>query len=138
METVVYNAAMALALVTAVWVVGRHRTLAASLASGIGLVLLAGLLAIGLGEDGFSIIRLLAYGLFLHAELFLAGSAALLWKRSRPTALAAAAACVLVGSVAADAFLIEPHWIEVTHVRVASPKLSRPVRMAIVADLQAN
>jgi predicted MPP superfamily phosphohydrolase len=138
MESAVYNGAMTVALVTAVWVVRRHHTFSACLASGAGLVGLAGLLAVGLGDDAFSCLKLLAYGLFLHAGLFLAGSAACLWKRARRTALVAAVGFVLVASIAADAFLIEPHWLEVSHVRVASSKLSRPVRMAIVADLQAN
>jgi hypothetical protein len=40
--------------------------------------------------------------------------------------------------VAADAFLIEPHWLEVTHRRIASPKIHHPVRIVVVADLQCN
>ncbi len=138
METTLYNAAMAIVLVTSLWVVGRHRTSASGVAAGCGLVGLACLLAIGLGEERFSSVRLLAYGLFLHMGFLLAGIAVILRQGSRPFAIAAATACVLLELVAAEAFLIEPHWIEVNHVQIASPKLSRPLRMAIVADLQTD
>jgi predicted MPP superfamily phosphohydrolase len=138
METTLYHAAMALSLVTALWVMGRHRTAASAIAAGCGLVSLACLLAIGLGAERFASVRLLAYGLFLHTGLLLAGVAVILRKGSRPFAIAAATACLLLELVAADAFLIEPHWIEVTHVQIASPKLSRPLKMAIVADLQTD
>ena len=40
--------------------------------------------------------------------------------------------------VAADAFLIEPHWLEVSHRRIASPKIHHPVRIVVLADLQCN
>ncbi|HVC93667.1 MAG TPA: metallophosphoesterase [Pirellulales bacterium] len=138
METFLYNTAMALVLATALWVVRRHRTAAGAVAAGCGLVSLACLLAIGLGGQRFSGVRLLAYGLFLHTGLLLAGVAIILRNRSRPFAIAAATACLLLELVAADSFLVEPHWIEVTHVQIASPKLSRPLRMAIVADLQTD
>jgi len=138
METTLYNAAMALTLVTSLWVVGRHRTVASAIAAGCGLVSLACLLAIGLGAERFASVRLLAFGLFLHTGFLLAGVAVILRKGSRWFAIAAATACLFLELVAADAFLIEPHWIEVTHVQIASPKLGRPLRMAIVADLQTD
>ena len=40
--------------------------------------------------------------------------------------------------VAADAFLIEPHWLEVSHVRISSPKLTRPRRIVVLADIQVD
>jgi predicted MPP superfamily phosphohydrolase len=44
----------------------------------------------------------------------------------------------VVLAVGFDAFWIEPTWLEVTHVRLTSPKLTRRVRIAVVADLQAE
>jgi hypothetical protein len=40
--------------------------------------------------------------------------------------------------VSVDAFLIEPHWLEVTHVSIPSAKLQAAVRVAVVADLQTD
>jgi len=49
--------------------------------------------------------------------------------------LAAAVALVLI---AADALLIEPYWLEVSHWKIISPKLHRPLRIVVVADLQTD
>ena len=40
--------------------------------------------------------------------------------------------------IAADAFLIEPEWLEVSHVEIPSAKLSRPCRIVVLADFQAD
>ncbi len=41
-------------------------------------------------------------------------------------------------AVAIDAFWIEPTWLEVSEVRLTSPKLTRRVRIVVVADFQAE
>ena len=45
---------------------------------------------------------------------------------------------IVLLAVAVDAFWIEPTWLEVTEVRLSSPKLTRRVRIVVVADLQAE
>ena len=40
--------------------------------------------------------------------------------------------------MAAHAFLIEPRWLEVSHVRIETERLGRPLRIAVVADLQTD
>ena len=99
--------------------------------------MLAGFLG-GCFENHFGFFRLWAYGVFLHGVVLLLATA-VLWRRSRPLlaggALMAAVALLLV---AADAFLIEPHWLEVSHWQIASPKIHRPVRIVVVADLQTD
>src|SRR5258708_37609699 len=104
METVLYNAAMALTLVTALWVVARHGTSASGVVTGCGLVSLACLLAIGLGGARFASVRLLAYGLFLHSALLFAGIAFILRNGPRWFAIASATGCLLLELIAADAF----------------------------------
>ncbi len=98
----------------------------------------AAFLAVVLGGRSFGVFRLAAYGVFLHGTVLLAGSAWLLWRPQRKTALAAAATAVLLAGIGVDAFLIEPHWLEVSHVRLTSAKISRPVRIVVVADLQTD
>ena len=41
-------------------------------------------------------------------------------------------------AVACDSLLIEPGWLEVSHVRIASPKLHRRWRIVVLADLQTD
>jgi hypothetical protein len=41
-------------------------------------------------------------------------------------------------AIGVDAFLIEPHWLKVEHVRIPTAKLDQPLRIAVVADLQTD
>lgn len=103
-----------------------------------GAGIAAVLMGIVLGEDAFGVMRLWCYGLFLHGTVLLAASA-VLWRRERRLpALGAALAATTLMLTAADAFLVEPHWLEVSHRRIASPKIHRPVRIVVLADLQCD
>ena len=53
-------------------------------------------------------------------------------------AILLALACAVLECVAVDAFWIEPRWLQVTYQELASRKLTRPVRAAIIADLQTD
>ncbi len=91
-----------------------------------------------LSESRFGMFRLWAYAIFLHGFLLLVGTA-VAWRRIRPILAGAAAfGGIAVALVAADAFLIEPHWIEVSHRQIANSKIRHPVRIVVVADLQAD
>jgi predicted MPP superfamily phosphohydrolase len=46
------------------------------------------------------------------------------------------AACL--AGIAVDGFLIEPTWLEVTRYQLATPKITRHMRIVVVADLQAD
>ena len=127
--------------VAAIWLVGRRKGLlvwcgAMACASAFGLAL-AGFLG-GCFEDHFGFFRLWAYEVFLHCVVLLLATA-VLWRRSRPwLAGGVLMAAVALLAVAADAFLIEPHWLEVSHWRFASPKIHHPIRIVVVADLQTD
>jgi hypothetical protein len=80
------------------------------------------------GRSPFALMTVAAWALFVHAPVVLVcvGIAARRW-----WVVALAAALVLVGT---DAFLVEPRWLDVTHVRLPGPG----VRIALVADLQTD
>ena len=101
-----------------------------------GIVAVA--LAVGLGEDNFGVVRLAAYGVFLHGTVLAAGSAIVLWRTGRMPAVGSAAVAVALPAVAAYAFLIEPAWLEVSYLRITSPKIDRPLRIVVLADLQTD
>ena len=138
--TLLYNLVMLIVDVTAIWLVNRRKGLAiwcgVMAAAGIVAIGLAGVLG-GLGENHFGVFRLWAYGVFVHGVVLLLATAVLC--RRRPIwAGAALVTAVAVLLIAADAFLIEPHWLEVTHWQFASPKVHRPLRIVVVADLQTD
>ena len=128
-------AAVDLAALAVLW---RKRTPAVwraiVVSGGAAVLLLAG----ALGPSSFGVFRLAACGLFLHGSVVLAASAVLLWRTGRKTAVFSATAVVLLVLVAVDAFLIEPTWLEVSRVRLTTPKVTRPVRIVVVADLQTD
>jgi hypothetical protein len=83
-------------------------------------------------------VRLLAYGLFGVVPLYLAGVAAIAWRHARGISLLAAVGAATVLTVALDAFVVEPRWLEVSHVRVQSAKVTRPLTIVVLADIQTD
>ena len=88
--------------------------------------------------QGFGKIRLLSWTAFLHLPLFLAGATLLFFGQERRVAYACAIVVLILLLVGADAFLIEPHWLEVTRITVHTEKLDIPIRVAVIADLQTD
>ena len=127
--------------VAAIRLLGRRKSFAVG--CGVAIVVIA--IALGLGgvlggyyEDHFGVVRLWSYGVFLHGPVLSIGTA-ILWRRERPMlACGGVLAAVALALIAADAFLVEPHWLDVSHHQISSPKIHRPVRIAVVADLQAS
>ncbi|HVX12803.1 MAG TPA: metallophosphoesterase [Pirellulales bacterium] len=129
---------MAMVTATALWAARRAERRSACFWAALAVGAAAAVLAAGLAEDPFAAMRLLSYGLFGFMPLVSAACAFL-----HPRSHRRMAAIWLVGffsleAIAVDAFLIEPHWLEVSRVRIASPKLSKPVRIALLADLQTD
>jgi predicted MPP superfamily phosphohydrolase len=75
---------------------------------------------------------------FVHYPLFLSGVVIRLFRQERVLAYSCATlmACILL--IGLDAFLIEPHWLEITRLTIPTTKLQAPVRVAVIADLQTD
>ena len=137
-----FHLVAALGLVLALaWVAFRRSARAAVLAAAAYLV--GGVLAaLGLDRGWFEILALGAYGIFLYGTLFAVGVALLLARgprrSERLTAMASAVCAALLAGIALDAFVIEPRALEVNRLSLVSDKLSRPLRIAVVADLQTD
>ena len=119
------------------WVEPRRRPTAFVL-SGAVLVLTSLFGAFASPIAGFGRIQLLAWAVFAYYPAFLLGATAALLQQRRRLALASLVLAVLLLSVAADAFLIEPQWLAVDHVTIRSSKLDTSVRVAVVADIQTD
>jgi predicted MPP superfamily phosphohydrolase len=98
------------------------------------------LLAVGFGRLGkdLEMVLLAAYGLFIHGVIGMSAAAWILWPTRRRLAVLAGVIALVLVIVGVDGFFIEPHWLEVTHLRIASDKVDRPTRIVVLADLQAD
>jgi len=142
LATIGYNLIMAAMDAWALFSVGRTRTTTAWLTacgrSGLAALVLAVVLALTFEDRRFGAFGLVAYGLFLHGTLVLGFSVPLLWRARPKTAATSGALGAIIALTAVDAFWIEPTWLEVSHVRMATPKVTRPVRIVVIADLQTD
>jgi hypothetical protein len=88
-----------------------------------------------LADPGFGTLRLAGHALFFHAPAVLA---LLALNRRRPAAARAAlvAGALALAAVYVDAYHIEPYRLQISRHRLAGRELDRPLRVAIVADLQ--
>ncbi len=136
--TLIFNGVLGVAVLIAIVVVARVRTARVAvwsgLLGGIAIVVLAALL----GEGGFGRMRLLAYGVFLHGTIYLLAVGLLGRARFKAVALSSLVLGLINAGIAIDAFFIEPHWLEVTHYQVQSEKVTTPLRIAVIADLQTD
>ncbi len=102
------------------------------------LIGICGVLLAVLSTDGFSTLRLLDYLTFLVVPVALATFGG--W-RLKPgwwrLALAVLMPSCLV-AVGVWAHWIEPKWLQVSTVTLSSPKITRPLSIAVVADLQTD
>jgi len=116
----------------------RRPTLGTWLSAGILSELIALILTLLLGTDRHLPSRLASYAVFAFTPALLLAAAFVLRRAARKTAFVSLGLAVVVTVVGVDAFFIEPHWLEVTFTRLESAKLSRPVRVVLIADLQTD
>jgi predicted MPP superfamily phosphohydrolase len=138
LATILYQSVMAVLVILGLLGLRRRMRAGQWLATTAVLVFCALLLARLLAQEKFLVMRLAAYGLFLHLGLWLAVSSVLMWRTLRWLSRLSALAAGLVVAVVADAFVWEPTWLEVTRVELRSPKLAERVRIVLLADIQTD
>ncbi len=106
--------------------------------TGLGFEVVALALAFVLGANRHLPTRLAAYAVFGFTPLLLFLAACVLRRTARKTAILSLLLAAGLLVVAFDAFLVEPHWLQVTFTQAHSPKLTRPVRLVLIADLQTD
>lgn len=82
--------------------------------------------------------RFFVWAIFVHLVILLAGDAILRWTDRRYWAIASATSALLIAAVGGYAFCIEPYRLEVNRHRIVSAKVKRPVKIAIIANLQTD
>ena len=88
--------------------------------------------------DGFGRLQLLAWGVFLHIPLYLIAAGVTLFDESRLFFYTLLILVLIILGVAADAFLIEPRRLEVSHTTIYSTKLEKSIKVAVLADIQTD
>jgi len=137
--TILYNGLMLVVVAGALVLVARRNTGIVRAAAIAGIAVAGVALGIVLCRGNlFALARLWATGLFVQGPVFLAGSAVVSWRKHRVVAALHGAAAVVVAWVGVQAFFIEPTWLEVSHVQIRSARINRPVRIAVVADIQTD
>lgn len=116
----------------------RRGTSAALFLSGVIILTSGGLGALLSPIGPFGKVQLLAWATFVHGPIFLLGACAILHQRRRGVALGGIVLSVIILGVGIDAFLVEPHWLAVDHLRLSTTKLESSVRIAVVADVQTD
>lgn len=145
MTELLFNAAVGVLVLVSVWVIvqaardparpplWRRIAMVVALLGGLMLVL-----SVGLGGNRFGVLRLCCWGIFVHLPVFALLTSVLLWRTARRWSVFGLVTCLLLVAVGVDAFLIEPTWLEVTLYRLTSDKLSRPLKIVVLADLQTD
>jgi len=138
---IIYNLSAALFTVLILYFLYRHqdeRVVERSVLLAIVelcLLLLGGIL---FPINGFGRIQLIAWGIFLHFPVYLVGNIAILRHQNKfyTNFLIGIVALILVVSV--DAFLIEPQSLEVSRISLNSEKITEPLSIALLADIQTD
>lgn len=88
--------------------------------------------------DGFGRIQLMVWGIFVHFPVYLIGNIVQLRRQNKMYTNILIGIFALVLVIAVDAFLIEPRNLEVTRITLYSEKITEPVRVALLADIQTD
>lgn len=116
----------------------RRLVARASLVLWLALLVAVGLAVFVVGNL-FALFQFVGWLLFVHLPLTAAGAAVLLFRRDhRRPAVILALAAALLGCVAVEAYWLEPRDLEVTEFTIESAKLEKPLRIAVLADLQTD
>jgi predicted MPP superfamily phosphohydrolase len=144
-NSAVHNAVglvLAMAFPTVVHKAVRHSSVRLSIFTSSGaliLLVLAGITGVVVfGGTGFGAAQLLAWTVFLHVPVYQIGTGLALARRTPKVAIAHYATAIILGLVALDAFIIEPHWLQVSTLTLPSAKLTEPIRVVVLADIQTD
>ena len=135
-----YNLLMLVAIGGAMFLLRRARPpQTRSLLAASAVVAACGLVGMLFTDiSGFGLMQLAAWSVFLHLPLFLVSAAALYHRQNRALSSICLAGTLALWLIALDAFLVEPRWLQVQRVTLPIPKLSSPLRIALIADLQTD
>ena len=101
---------------------------------GVALLLPLALVA----DSPFALIRLWCWGAFVHGVIWLCATAIIFRQSARWFTRVCTLFVILLIGIGVDAFLIEPFWLEITTYELKSPRISKKIRVALLADIQTD
>ncbi len=137
----IFNLFFILFILSLLWLLKRWKfryPIVMALIFGFLLVILGLFAALISPATHFGQLQLMAWAIFLCFPLYL-GGVAILFSKTKPafagTSAGLGICIVLIGLYAS---LIEPHWLEVSHLTLSNAKIKEPIRVAVVADIQTD
>jgi hypothetical protein len=137
----VYNALLVILALAGLAVLARRPLRRPALPLGLlagSLAAVAVFAALLAPVSGFGKISLLTWAVFLPGPVLLLAAARLARDRDRPLTTICVTLIVGLILIGLDAFLVEPRWLQITHISLPTDRLDKPVRVALVADLQTD
>lgn len=125
-------------LLAILWQVKLSLAVVLVVPSGVLLLTSGAVSAFSFPDGNFGKIQLLVWLIFLHIPLFLVGVILIFSRRRRGIAIAGGVLFALILMICADAFLIEPRWLDISHITLTTSKVAVPLRIAVVADVQTD
>lgn len=83
-------------------------------------------------------LSLASYAIFGGGVVLLLICAKVSWKHFKVLRVFFSVFALLLAAVSLDAFVIEPHWLSVRREQMTTTKLNKPLKIAVVADLQTD
>jgi predicted MPP superfamily phosphohydrolase len=134
----VYNAIVFLADLAFLFVVARKRKSWEVISVMTVCLLTAAVAGVVVGTHMFEALALYCYAVFLHGVICLAALGAMSWSAHRRTGAALLGMAALLLGIGFDAFVVEPHWLEVSRMEIRSDKVERPMKIVVIADIQTD
>jgi predicted MPP superfamily phosphohydrolase len=88
--------------------------------------------------DGFGRIQLLVWGLFVYFPIMLMVNILLLRRVAKKYSIFLILISILMLTIEVDALLVEPRNLEVSTITLYSEKITEPVKVAFLADIQTD
>ncbi len=89
-------------------------------------------------ERHFALLRFFAWAVFLHGPILMLVIARRSGRKKPGWLLGSLTIALALVGVAVDAFLIEPHWLEINRITIESAKITKPTRLVLIADIQTD
>ncbi len=143
MIVIAYNTMLLILLFMSLYHLRQHRyimTLGRCVAGLylIGMIALIGATGVAVAAGRFHAIRYLAYIVFVYLPIFLLGLSVFYGKRQWQWSAGYLLGSFAIIAVGVYAFFIEPWQLETNRFVIHTPKIDRPLRIAIVSDLQTD
>ena len=129
---------LVLGMLFIIWRLGDRRSHLLALGMGMAVLFFTVFLFPLYPGTQFGIIRLAAWSCFAHIPVYLIGLSVIFRSQSPQIAAAHLVLAGIILMVGVDAFVIEPHWLDVTRMSIQSSKINDPIRVVIVADIQTD